>query len=379
MKTIQMADLVGQYNKIKSEVFEAWNEVLESAAFINGPQVKMFTANLEKYLGVKHVIPCANGTDALQAAFMALNLPKGSEVITPSFSYAALAEMIIHLGLKPVFVEVDPATFTIDTNAIESVITSQTKVIAPVHLYGQCADMNALMAIAKKHNLFVIEDAAQAIGADYRMDDTGPQKAGTIGNIGTTSFFPSKNLGCYGDGGAIFTNDDALAKELRMIVNHGQVKKYVHQRIGLNSRLDSIQAAVLNVKLKYLNDYSSARKNVAEKYDNAFNGHPNIKPPAKQKKSEHVYHQYTLTINGMDRNELKEYLAEHGVPSMIYYPIPLHRQEAYSQDLDMPITDNLTKNVISLPISTELEQEQLEHIINTTLQFFKEQTVSIKA
>ncbi|MDB4347224.1 DegT/DnrJ/EryC1/StrS family aminotransferase [Bacteroidia bacterium] len=376
MKRIQMADLVGQFKKIKTEVYQAWEEVLENASFINGPQVKKFASNLELYLNVKHVIPCANGTDALQAALMALNLPKGSEIITPSFSYAALAEMIIHVGHKPVFVEVDPSTFTIDVNEIEEAITDRTKVIAPVHLYGQCADMNTIMKIAQKHNLYVIEDAAQAIGANYEMDVSGKLKAGTIGHIGTTSFFPSKNLGCYGDGGAIFTNDDNIAEELRMIVNHGQVKKYVHKRIGLNSRLDSIQAAVLNVKLKYLDDYGAARKRVAAFYDEAFAGHQNIIIPKRQVKSEHVFHQYTLTLKGIDRALFKEYLMNYEIPSMIYYPIPLHKQEAYKQDIELPITMDLTENVISLPISTELDEEQLAYICKHVLVFCKEQTLA---
>lgn len=378
MKRIQMADLVGQFNKIKTEVFQAWEEVLGQASFINGPQVKSFASSLETYLDVKHVIPCANGTDALQAALMALNLPQGSEIITPSFSYAALAEMIIHVGHKPVFVEVDPGTFTIKVNEIEAAITNQTRAIAPVHLYGQCADMNAIMEIAAKHDLFVIEDAAQAIGAKYEMDKLGNRKAGTIGHIGTTSFFPSKNLGCYGDGGAIFTNDDDLADELRMIVNHGQVEKYVHKRIGLNSRLDSLQACVLNVKLKHLDEYSAARKQVASFYDKAFANNPHILIPKKQDKSEHVYHQYTLTLQGIDRKLFKDYLLKQNIPSMIYYPIPLHKQEAYKQDIDLPITMKLTENVISLPISTELDEEQLSYICKHVLAFCNEQTLAQK-
>ena len=364
-----MADLVSQYEKIKTEVHQAWDEVLQSAAFINGPQVKEFATNLASYLSVKHVIPCANGTDAIQAALMALDLPKGSEVITPSFSYAALAEMIIHVGLKPIFVEVNPDTFTIDIDAIEPAITSKTKVIAPVHLYGQCADMNGIMKIAKKHNLFVLEDTAQAIGADYKTENNGTKKAGTIGNIGTTSFFPSKNLGCYGDGGAIFTNDDTIAAQLKMIVNHGQEKKYVHKIIGLNSRLDSLQAAVLNVKLKYLDQYSNARKEVAAFYDKAFANHPNIKVPVRQENSEHVFHQYTLTLCGLDRDVFRSHLADKGVPSMVYYPIPLHKQEAYAQNLELPLTIQLTQSVISLPISTELDLEQLNYISSAILTY----------
>lgn len=376
MKAIQMADLVGQYEKIKIEVHQAWDEVLQSASFINGPQVQQFSRSLENYLGVKHVIPCANGTDAIQVALMALDLPRGSEVITPSFSYAALAEMIIHVGLVPVFVEVNPDTFTIDINSIETAITSKTKVLAPVHLYGQCADMNAIMEIAKKHDLFVLEDTAQAIGANYTTTNSGIKKAGTIGTVGTTSFFPSKNLGCYGDGGAIFTNDDAIAEQLRMIVNHGQVKKYVHKRIGLNSRLDSMQAAVLNVKLKKLDEYSAARKDVAAIYDKAFENHPNIKTPVRQHNSEHVFHQYTITLCGLSRDSFKSYLMDKAIPSMIYYPIPLHEQEAYAQPISLPITNQLTETVISLPISTELDEEQLSYITDTILTYCNQQKVS---
>jgi len=369
MKPIQMADLVGQYHHIKDEVNDAWQEVLENASFINGPQVKSFCDNLANYLGVKHVIPCANGTDALEIALMALDLPKGSEIITPSFSYAALTEVIMHLGFKPVFVEVDPHTFTMDIEAMKAAITPNTKVLAPVHLYGQCANMNKIMEVAKKHGLCVIEDTAQSIGANYKLTNGNFIKAGTIGDIGTTSFFPSKNLGCYGDGGAIFTNNDELAVLLRMIVNHGQEKKYVHKVIGMNSRLDSLQAAVLDIKLKYLDQYAAARNEVANYYDRAFAGHPNIKIPARQINSEHVFHQYTLTLCGVDRDDLKQFLADNNIPSMIYYPIPLHKQEAYAQNIDMPLTEQLTKNVISLPISTEMEEEQLAYIAKTILSY----------
>ncbi len=373
MKPIQMADLVGQYQQIKEEINQAWEEILNSAAFINGPHVKTFSQNLANYLGVKHVIPCANGTDALQAALMALDLPKGSEVITPSFSYAALAEMILHLGHQPVFVEVDADTFTMDLEAMENAITPKTKVLAPVHLYGQCANMEGIMKIAKKHNLFVIEDTAQAIGANYTFSNGNVQKAGTIGHIGTTSFFPSKNLGCYGDGGAIYTNEDQLATQLKMIVNHGQERKYVHKVIGLNSRLDTLQAAVLDIKLKHLDAYAAKRNEVANFYDQAFANHPNIKTPVRQKNSEHVFHQYTLTLCGVDRDALKKHLEEKGIPSMIYYPIPLHQQEAYAQNISMPLTEQLTKSVLSLPISTEMEQDQLDYISKTILAYCAQQ------
>lgn len=376
MRPIQMVDLVSQYRKIKSEIDEAWTGVLENASFINGPEVKSFAKELEDYLEVKHVIPCANGTDAIQAAFMALDLPRGSEVITPSFSYAALAEMIIHLGLKPVFVEVDEDTFTLSPRELERALSSKTKAIAPVHLYGQCADMNEIMDFARLHNLYVVEDTAQAIGANYTLKTGERKKAGTIGHIGTTSFFPSKNLGCYGDGGAIFTNDDYLAAELRKIVNHGQKKKYVHDRIGLNSRLDSLQAAVLRIKLKHLDGYANERKRVANFYNRAFSDLPWISTPVLQQNSEHVYHQYTCKLNGVDRDELRNYLNDKGIPSMVYYPIPLHRQNAYAQEIQLPLTDSLTECVISLPISTELDEEQLNYITQS-VKAFDNQRVSI--
>jgi len=366
-----MADLVGQYQHIKEEIKTAWDEILDEASFINGPAVKLFSENLAKYLGAKHVIPCANGTDALQIAIMALKLPEGSEIITPSFSYAALAEMIIHLGHKPIFIEVDPNTFTIDVSKIDALITSKTKVIAPVHLYGQCADMESIMQIAKRYNLYVIEDTAQAIGATYTFKNRQQQKAGTIGDIGTTSFFPSKNLGCYGDGGAIYTNNDEFAAQLRMIANHGQSQKYVHKVIGLNSRLDSLQAAVLNIKLKHLDNYSNARNKVAAHYDSAFANHPNIKTPAREAQSTHVFHQYTLTFCGIERDALKIHLAEKNIPTMIYYPIPLHKQEAYQQDIKMPLTEQLTTNVLSLPISTEMDETQLLYISTAILDYCK--------
>lgn len=372
-KKIQMVDLAGQYNKIKVEVDNAISNVINTTAFINGPEVKQFQADLEKYLNVPHVIPCANGTDALQIVMMALNLKPGDEVITANFTYVATAEVIKLLGLTAVLVEVDNDTFTIDPKAIEKAITPKTKAIVPVHLYGQCADMEPIMKIAKAHNLYVIEDVAQAIGADYTFADGTVKKAGTIGHVGCTSFFPSKNLGCYGDGGAMYTNDESLAKRIRMIANHGQSVQYYHDDIGVNSRLDSIQAAVLRCKLPHLNEYSTARNYAANYYDNAFKDCSKIKTPVRAKNSTHVFHQYTLVLNGIDRNELKEFLATKGIPAMVYYPLPLHHQKAYTdsrfKDEDFPITLNLCKNVISLPMHTELSNETLEYITKNVLDF----------
>lgn len=373
MKKIQMVDLISQYEKIQSEVDSAVLNVIRSSAYINGPEVKSFQSELEKYLGVKHVIPCANGTDALQIAMMALNLQPGDEVITASFTYVATAEVIALLKLTPVLVDVDPETFNIDISAIEKAITPKTKAIVPVHLFGQCADMEPLMALAKKHNLFVIEDNAQAIGADYTFANGKKQKAGTIGTIGCTSFFPSKNLGCYGDGGAIFTNDDALAGKIRMIANHGQSVQYVHDSIGVNSRLDSIQAAILRIKLRELDNYAAARNKAADYYDNAFKSNENIITPPRAKNSNHVFHQYTLQLNGKDRNQLKEFLATKDIPAMIYYPIALHMQKAYSDPRykagDFPVTEKLCESVISLPMQTELTEEQLKYITDSVLEF----------
>lgn len=368
-----MVDLKGQYEKIKPEVDAAIANVINNTAFINGPEVKAFQAELESYLKVKHVIPCANGTDALQIAMMALNLQPGDEVITANFTYVATAEVIALLKLTPVLVEVNPDTFTIDPAAIEKAITPRTKAIVPVHLYGQCADMEPIMAIAKKHGLYVIEDVAQAIGADYTFINGTKSKAGTIGTVGCTSFFPSKNLGCYGDGGAMYTNDDALAKRIRMIANHGQSVQYVHDDIGVNSRLDSIQAAILRVKLRELDNYAAARNKAAAYYDKAFANHPKIKTPVRAKNSNHVFHQYTLTLNGVDRDKLKEFLATKEIPAMIYYPKPLHTQKAYEspryKDADFPITVELCKNVISLPMHTEMSDEQLKYITDAVLEF----------
>ncbi len=368
---IQMVDLKGQYQKIKTEVDAAMNEVISSTSFINGPAVKEFQSDFETYLNIKHVIPCANGTDALQIAMMALDLKQGDEVITANFTYVATAEVIGLLGLSPVLVEVNQDTFNIDIDSIERNITSKTKAIVPVHLFGQCADMERIMAIAKKHNLYVIEDTAQAIGADYSFSDGRNFKAGTIGTIGCTSFFPSKNLGCFGDGGAIFTNNDELAKKIRMIAHHGQSVQYVHEVLGVNSRLDSIQAAILKIKLKHLDEYALSRNKVAEFYDKAFSNHSKIKIPSRSKNSTHVFHQYTLQIIGYDRSELREKLTEHGIPAMIYYPIPLHKQNAYKNERfktnDFPITQKLCDTVLSLPMHTELDEETLNYITNTLL------------
>jgi dTDP-4-amino-4,6-dideoxygalactose transaminase len=373
VKKIQMVDLQGQYKKIKQEVDQAIQSVIDSAAFINGPEVKSFQAELEQYLGVKHVIPCANGTDALQIAMMALNLQPGDEVITANFTYVATAEVIKLLGLTAVLVEVNPNTFTIDPSEIEKAITPKTKAIVPVHLYGQCADMDAIMDIARRHKLFVIEDTAQAIGAEYTHAGGKRSKAGTIGDIGCTSFFPSKNLGCYGDGGAMYTNNDALAARLRMIANHGQSVQYIHDDIGVNSRLDSIQAAVLRVKLRQLDAYAAARNAAAAYYDKRLSAHPGITVPARAGNSTHVFHQYTLTLNGIDRDALKKHLGEKGIPAMIYYPKPLHHQKAYAdprfRDEDFPITLRLCNQVISLPMHTELDEETLAFIADSVLEF----------
>ena len=368
-----MVDLVSQYEKMKPTIDSAILNVIENAQFINGPEVTGFKTELEQYLDVKHVIPCANGTDALQIALMALGLKAGDEVITPSFTYIATTEVMALLGLKPVFIEVNPDTFCIDATKIEAAISSKTKAIVPVHLYGQAAPMNEIMEIAKRHNLFVIEDNAQAIGCDYQLADGKTVKTGTIGQIGCTSFFPSKNLGCFGDGGAIFTNDDELAVKLKMISNHGQSKQYHHDVVGCNSRLDTIQAAVLRIKLKELDNYNSARQKVAEHYDNFFGQFPQIITPARAERSTHVFHQYTLKLEGLDRNEMKAFLAEKDIPAMIYYPIPAHRQKMFdvfdSSSTNLPITDWLTEKVISLPIHTEMTEEQLNKICSTVADF----------
>ncbi len=368
-----MVDLVGQYKRIQPEVDKAISDVLESSAFINGPEVKSFAAELATYLGVKHVIPCGNGTDALQIAMMALGFKPGDEVITTSFTYVATAEVIALLKLKPVLVEVNPETFTIDPNEFEKAITPRTVAVVPVHLFGQCADMNEVMRIARKHNLRVIEDTAQAIGANYKMKDGTVVKAGTIGDIGTTSFFPSKNLGCYGDGGAMFTNDEELAKKLKMLANHGQSVQYVFDDIGCNSRLDSIQAAVLRIKLRHLDEYAAARNKAADFYDLAFKNITQLKTPVRNPDSTHVFHQYTLVMNGVDRDKLREHLSSKGVPNMVYYPIPVHLQKAYKHDRyapgSMPVTEHLCKNVLSLPVHTEMTEEDLNYISSAVLEF----------
>jgi UDP-2-acetamido-2-deoxy-ribo-hexuluronate aminotransferase len=373
MKKIQMVDLQSQYKKIKTEIDAAIIGVIEQASFINGPEVGEFRSDLEKYLNVKHVIPCANGTDALQIALMALGLKPGDEVITPSFTYIATTEVIALLHLVPVFVDVLPNTFCIDPSKIEEVITPKTKAIVPVHLYGQCADMDAILAIAKKHQLAVIEDTAQAIGATYTHKDGSVSKAGTMGDIGCTSFFPSKNLGCYGDGGAIYTNDAHLAASLKMIANHGQVIKYNHEVVGCNSRLDTIQAAILKIKLKDLDNYCAARQKVAAYYDAAFVSVKQITIPARNPKSSHVFHQYTVKLNGVDRTALVDYLSEHGIPSMIYYPIPAHKQGMFKsfgkENQDLPVTNLLTTQVLSFPIHTEMEEEQLAYITKHIIHF----------
>jgi dTDP-4-amino-4,6-dideoxygalactose transaminase len=373
---IQMVDLKTQYEKIKTEVDSAIQQVIENTTFINGPEVKSFQADLEKYLGVKHVIPCANGTDALQIAMMALDLKPGDEVITANFTYVATAEVIALLGLTPVLVDVYPDTFDINIEAIEKAITPKTKAIVPVHLFGQCANMEAIMQLALKHKLYVIEDTAQAIGADFTFRNGETKKAGTIGTVGCTSFFPSKNLGCYGDGGAIYTNDDVLAAKLRMIANHGQSVQYVHDSIGVNSRLDSIQAAILRVKLKHLDEYAAARNKAADYYDKAFANHPNLKTPVRVKNSNHVFHQYTLQLKNVDRSALREFLSANGVPAMIYYPIPLHMQKAYTDARykagDFPVTEALCASVISLPMHTELTEDTLSYITSKVLAFINQ-------
>ena len=380
MKKIQMVDLQSQYAKIKDIVDTSIQEVLDSSTYINGPLVQQFQADLENYLDVKHVIPCANGTDALQIAMMGLGLEQGDEVITADFTFAATVEVIALLKLTPVLVDVDPDTYNIDINALKKAITPKTKAIVPVHLFGQVANMEAILEIAKEHNLYVIEDNAQAIGADYTFANGTKQKAGTIGNVGTTSFFPSKNLGCYGDGGAIFTNDDALAHTLRGIVNHGMYTRYYHDVVGVNSRLDSIQAGVLKAKLPHLDSYCEARRNAARFYNNAFANNPNIITPTTKSCGTicdtcncHVFHQYTLQITNGKRDALHKHLLENDIPNAIYYPVPLHAQKAYADERynenNFMVTNKLIETVISLPMHTELEKDQLEFITKTVLDF----------
>ena len=381
MKKIQMVDLQSQYAKIKDIVDPSLQEVMDSAAFINGPKVHQFQKNLEDYLGVKHVIPCANGTDALQIAMMGLGLKPGDEVITADFTFAATVEVIALLQLTPVLVDVDPITFNIDVDAIKKAITPKTKAIVPVHLFGLAANMDEILDLAKTHNLYVIEDNAQGIGAYYTRNDGSKIKTGVIGDVASTSFFPSKNLGCYGDGGAIFTNDDDLAHTIRGIVNHGMYKRYHHDVVGVNSRLDSIQAAVLDAKLPHLDDYNNTRRNAARKYNEAFKNHPKITIPSGRTECEgicstcdcHVFHQYTLKLKDVDRDALVAHLNENGIPCGVYYPIPLHRQKAYVDDRynenDFKVTNDLVNSVISLPMHTELEDDQIDFITETVLNF----------
>jgi UDP-2-acetamido-2-deoxy-ribo-hexuluronate aminotransferase len=372
LKQIAMVDLQAQYARLKPEIDAAVLDVMQSARYIGGPVIKEFQENLEKYLGVKHVIPCANGTDALQICMMALELKPGDEVIVPTFTYVATAEVIALLGLTPVLVDVDADTFCVDLNQVKEAIGPNTKAIVPVHLYGQCADMEGLMKLVEGTGIHVIEDNAQAIGSDYHFSDGKTLKAGTIGSFGCTSFFPAKNLGAFGDGGAIFTNDDDLANKARVVANHGQTKLYVHDEVGVNSRLDAIQAAVLGVKLPHLDDFIARRTEVANRYDAAFANVDAIKIPVRNPRSKHVFHQYTLVLSGVDRNELKEFLAKNDVPSMIYYPIPLHEQKPYSASNtkgSFKVTEELCKHVISLPIHTEMEEEQQEYIIDKVLEF----------
>jgi dTDP-4-amino-4,6-dideoxygalactose transaminase len=368
-----MVDTKTQYLKIKPEVDAAVLAVMESSMFIGGKVVNEFAENLAKYHSSKHCIPCANGTDALQISMMALGLKSGDEVITPSFTYIATVEVAALLNIKPIFVEVNPMTFCIDPVAIEKAITPKTKAIVPVHLYGHAADMEKIMAIATKHNLKVIEDNAQAIGCDYTFSDRTVKKTGTIGHIGCTSFYPSKNLGAFGDGGAMFTDDDELAAKLRMIASHGQSKRYYHDVVGCNSRLDAMQAAILNIKLKHLDEYIAARRKAADFYDKAFAENKSITIPFRDVNNKHVFHQYTLILNDIDRDGLNQFLSDAGVPNMIYYPVPAHRQKMFDafggSDYELALTDWLTERVISLPIHTELDEEQQSFIVSKVLEF----------
>lgn len=371
---IQMVDLKGQYEKIKTEVDAGIQDCINNTAFINGPAVKEFQQDFEKYLNVKHVIPCANGTDALQIAMMALGLKPGDEIICPAFTYVATAEVMGLLGLIPIMVDVNEDTFDIQLEGLEKYLTPNTKAIVPVHLYGQGADMEKILAFAEKHSLFVIEDNAQAIGSNYTFSDGTVKKTGTVGHIGCTSFFPSKNLGCYGDGGALMTNDDEIALKIRMIANHGQEKKYHHKILGCNSRLDTIQAAVLKVKLAHLDEYSAARNKMADYYDEHLAGISEISVPKRSENSTHVFHQYTLKVKNGKRDGLQKYLAEKNIPSMVYYPLPLYRQEAFQQyvheGFSLPITEQLCSEVISLPVHTEFDQQVLDYIISEIKNYF---------
>lgn len=370
-----MVDLHSQYIKIKEEIDAGIAEVINSTSFIKGPKVAEFQAHLEQYTGAKHVINVGNGTDALQIALMGLGLQAGDEVITPTFTFIATAEVVALLGLTPVVVDVDWETMNMDMESVRRAITPRTKAIVPVHLFGQCANMEAIMELAKEHHLYVVEDACQAIGAQYTFANGETKQAGTIGHIGCTSFFPSKNLGCYGDGGAIFTNDDALADKMRAIANHGCHIRYHHDEVGVNSRLDSIQAAVLDAKLPHLNEYIAARQKAAAYYDKAFSGNDKLLIPGREPHSTHVFHQYTLRVVGADRDALREGLAARGIPAMIYYPVPLHQQKAYLdpryKDGDFPVAERLAACVLSLPMHTELDEEQLEYITSSVLDLIR--------
>lgn len=371
-----MVDLKSQYAKIKDEINAGIQEVIDKASFIKGPQVKKFEDSLAEYLNVKNVIACANGTDALQIAMMSLDLKQGDEILLPVFTYVATAEVIALLGLTPVMVDVEPETFCIDIKLIESKITEKTKAIVPVHLFGQCANMDEIKKLALKYNLYIIEDTAQALGSQYTFQNGTKQRAGCMGTIGTTSFFPSKNLGCYGDGGALMTNDDVLAQKIRMICNHGQSVQYVHDVIGVNSRLDSIQAAVLNAKLPHLDSYEYARNEAANYYDEWLGNHPNIIIPKRNAKSTHVFHQYTLQLKGIDRDLVRKKLLESQIPSMVYYPIELHKQKAFitnnKPEEHFPVSEMLCKSVLSLPIHTEMTKETIEYIASNLLAIVNE-------
>jgi len=374
METIQMVDLKGQYLRIKPQVDEGIMEVLMETSYINGPQVSLFKNNLEKYLNVKRVVPCANGTDALQIAMMALDLKPGDEVIVPAFTYVATAEVIALLNLKPIMVDVDIDSFNVTPEIIEEAITEKTRAVVPVNLYGQCADLERIRNLCDQRGLYMIEDNAQAIGADYMLRSGEKVKSGTVGHIGSTSFYPSKNLGAYGDGGALYTQDENLGSMLHKIANHGQTKRYYHDMVGVNSRLDSIQAAILNVKLNYLDQFASERRAVADAYDNGFSAIEALQTPYRVQFSSHVFHQYTLQVKDGRRDQLQSYLKEKGIPSIIYYPLPLYDQEAFKKDSNvqfLPATDKLCKSVLSLPIHTEMSEEQIAYIVNSVVQFFK--------
>ena len=374
LRNIQMVDLKSQYHRIKYEIDEAVLGAIDNTAYINGPEVGEFAKELAAYNRVNHVIPCANGTDALQIALMALYCEPGDEVIVPAFTYIATVEVIALLQLQPVFIDVDPNTFQIDPDQLESKISSRTIAVVPVHLYGQCSEMERILEIANKHQVAIIEDTAQAIGSEYTFKDGHKAIAGTMGTIGTTSFFPSKNLGCFGDGGAMFTNDEILAKKLKMIANHGQSRKYYHDSIGVNSRLDTLQAAILRVKLRYLDSFTKARQDVAAVYDVAFRSHEQIEIPKRTPWSTHVFHQYTIKLNGVNLDEFQTFMKEHGIPTMIYYPLPVHLQKAYQQygyhEGDFPVSESLCASVISLPIHTEMNPDDQNYIIENTLKFF---------